>query len=156
MHKTNNPQCAIFQHISVTNGALWDMGLVYCGICSMSLKYPNIYPYLWHSHQYHICSHKVKCPLQLSLPIENQNHFLANFITLQHVYCDSLFNKFHLQSHLLRSFIFSTVSDLMLRYSQQFNAILNDIALIHYTIQSNLFSNKLCKFGTCTPKHTQK
>ena len=37
MHKTNNPQCTIFQHIFVTKWCIVDMGLVHCGICAMGL-----------------------------------------------------------------------------------------------------------------------
>ena len=40
MHLSHIPQCTIqnwIVHISVLNDALWDMGLVHCGICEIGL-----------------------------------------------------------------------------------------------------------------------
>ena len=42
MHKFHIPQCSIqnrYVHISVLNGALWDMELVHSGICKIGLMF---------------------------------------------------------------------------------------------------------------------
>ena len=46
MHQSNIPQCTIQNrnvHVSVLNGALWDMGEVHYGICEISLFAPTKY-----------------------------------------------------------------------------------------------------------------
>ena len=44
MHLSHIPQCTIQNrnvHISVLNGALWDMGQVHCGICEIGQFHDN-------------------------------------------------------------------------------------------------------------------